>query len=400
MRTPSSRNLAVLVTSQALFVTGTSVLVATSALVGAQLAPDPRLATVPTGLGFLVAMLVTYPASLLMQAVGRKQGFWLGQACSGVGAGLAASAILYSSFPLFCLALVFIGANRGIAPYYRFAAVESVDESHKARAIAWILVGGLIAAFLGPNLARWTRDLVAGGAFAGTFLALAAIQIVAIFVMSGLDLPTPPKKKRSEGGRALARIACQPLYAVAVFVAIVSFVMMNALMTATPLAMADRGFVFGHTASVIQWHAVGMFAPALFSGRLVDRFGTIRMMFAGTVLLASSASINLIGESLGHFILSLATLGIGWNFLFIAATTLLTDTYRPEEKARAQGLNDFLVFAAVTVSATSSAWLYESLGWRGMSWAALPLVALVGVAVALASRPMATTPESVEPSAL
>ncbi len=376
------RNLAVLVASQAIFTTGSSLVVATAALVGHRLAADPRLATLPTGLGFLAAMLITYPASLVMQTRGRRFGFQAGFLSGAVGAILATISILRPNFPLFCVALLLVGVNRGIAPYYRFAAVEAVSEGRRARAIACVLVGGLVAAFLGPGLARWTETLIAQP-FAGSFSALIGVQLLGLITLAGLDLPRVEAVEAASSGRPLARVAAQPRYLVAAFGAVVSYATMNALMTATPLAMAERGFAFGPTASVIQWHLAGMFAPALVSGRLVERFGPRRMMVLGAAGIGVAAAGNLAGTTFLHFALSLGALGVGWNFLFVAATALITETYEPAEQARAQGFNDLLVLGAMTVSATTAGWLYESAGWWRMNAAVLPLVGLVILAVAL-----------------
>ena len=399
LMTTAKRNVLLLAACQAIFITGSSLVVSVSALVGLDLAPDPRLATLPAGLLFLAAMTTTMPASLLMQQIGRQRGFVIGVSVGGLGAALSSVAILAGSFPLFCLGSALLGVLAGIAQYYRFAAADAVDTAHRPRAISLVLAGGLLAAFLGPNLAAYSRDAVDGGQFVGSFAAFAALQIVALALLFFLDLPLPSIEEQAGGGRPLGRLIRQPRYIVAVAAGVVAYATMSLLMTATPLAMAERGFSFGATASVIQWHLVGMFAPAFVSGRLVERYGTARIMILGAVSLVASVLASLAGATLWHFWIGLAALGVGWNFLFVAASSLLTQTYAPAEKAKAQGFNDLLVFGTVTCTATLAGTLHDTFGWRAMNYGALPAIGtLVCLVLWLAGRAAAAETTPVAPS--
>jgi MFS family permease len=380
------RNVLLLAACQAIFVTGSSLVVSVSALVGLALAPDPRMATFPAGLLFLSAMVSTMPASLLMKRIGRRQGFAAGAIAGGLGAGLCSVAIAVESFAGFCAGSALLGLLAGAAQYYRFAAADAVAEALRPRAISLVLAGGLVAAFSGPNLARWGRTALDGPEFLGSYAVLAGLQIVALVLLSKLDLPEASLEERASGGRPLARVALSPRYALALMGAVTAYAVMNLLMTATPLAMATHGFAFGHTASVIQWHAVGMFAPSFFTGRLVQRFGSLRVMGCGVLILGLSAVTNLVGSSIWHYWGALAALGVGWNLLFVASSSLLTRTYAPAEKAKAQGFNDLLVFATVTLTATSAGALHEILGWRTMNLGVLPPIVALLLMIVWADR--------------
>ncbi len=383
----SRSTVLLLATCQAIFVTGSSLVVAVSALVGLALAPDPRLATLPAGLQFLSASVTAMPASLLMRRWGRRPVFALGLGVGAAGGLTAAGALRNDSFPAFCLATVLLGVLAGVAQFYRFAAADVVATHERPRAISWVLAGGLVAAFLGPNLASVTRRAIGEIEFFGSFLALAALQLLALAVLAGIDLPRPLAEESASGGRSLSQLARQPSFVVAVLGGVVAYSCMSWLMTATPLAMGARGFAFHSTAGVIQWHLVGMFAPALFAGLLVERWGETAIMILGATLLVASAATNLAGEGLGHFRFALAALGVGWSLLFVAASSLVASVAQPSEKARAQGLNDLLVFGSVTVAATTSGTLHATIGWRAMNLCALvPAGAILALSVWLRHR--------------
>lgn len=371
------RNVLVLAMCQAVFVTGSSLFVSTTALVGLALAPDPRLATLPAGLLFGTAMLTTMPASLAMQRWGRRRGFLLGVGVGMLGGLVAAAAVAAQSFAGFCVGAALLGGLAGCAQYYRFAAADAVEPRYRPRAISWVLAGGLVAAFVGPNLAVQTRQIADWPPFTGSYLVFAALQALPLFLLTRLALRPGPAPQAPRLGAAIPRLLRRPRFVLAVLAGLVAYGTMNTLMTATPLAMHEHHFGFGHTASVIQWHVVGMFLPSFFSGVLIERFGSLRIIRAGALLLAVSAGANLFGESLLHFWTSLFGIGVGWNFLFVAGSALLTTTYEPEEKAQAQGLNDLLVFATVTATATTSGLAHQVLGWHAMNLAVLPGLALV-----------------------
>ena len=373
------KNVLLLAACQAMLVTGLSLLIATSALVGYRLSPDKALATLPLAMQMLAGMLTSIPASLFMQRFGRRAGFLLGSAIGIAGAGLATVAIVTGSFSLFVLGATLSGMFAGFANYYRFAAVDVATADYHGTAISYVLAGGVIAAFIGPNLAHWTSAWLAAP-FAGSYLALAAILMLSFTTPLFLDIPRPPREADGSG-RALGVIARQPVFIVAAIGGMLGYGIMSLVMTATPLAMHGHHHAFSDTAFVIELHMLGMFAPSFFSGHLIRRFGVLPVMLAGGVLSAVCVGINLTGSSLSHFWLALFLLGIGWNFLFIGATTLLTEAYAPEEKAKTQALNDFLVFGMVTVAVLSAGSLQHHLGWRTVNYGVMPLIGATLTAV-------------------
>lgn len=385
MRTPSlARNVGVLAACQALFFMCNTIVISTSGLVGLELAATPALATVPLGLQFIGTMSATLPASLLMQRIGRRPGLMLG-ALLGVLAGLLGwLAIMRASFLLFALSGVVYGAFSAFCQYYRFTAADAADAARRpdpgaarARAVAWVLAGGVIAAVAGPELAKATRDLMAPVLFAGCWAAVAGLAALALLTLALLDLPHARLVASAGGGRPLGEILRQPAIVTAFLAALISYVTMNLLMTATPLAMLDCGFDFADTAFVIQWHVLGMFLPSFWTGGLIARLGAERVIGAGALVNLLCIAVTLSGLGLDRFVLGLFLLGLGWNFMFIGGTTLLTASYRPEEKARVQGVNDLLLFTSVALSATASGALHAAIGWRAMNLAAVPAVLLV-----------------------
>lgn len=375
------RNVALLATSQALLMSGQVVLLATASLVGAVLAPIPSLTTLPSALSFVAGTAITIPASLFMRRMGRRVGFVAG-AVVGVAAGLvAAVAIVRGSFALFCIGTLLAGVYGGFGSYYRFAAADAADDAFRSRAISYVMAGGVVAAFVGSNLATWSRGLLPDAIFAGSFLAFAGLAVLSAIVLVFVDLPRPQTVERGRTGRPLATIARQPEFGVAVLVGMVGYGVMVFLMTATPLAMKEHAFAFGSVAFVIEWHVLGMFAPSFVTGTLIRRIGTLPVMGAGGLLMVGTVVANLMGAGLWHFWAALVLLGIGWNFVYVGATTLLTGSYRPEEKAKAQGLNELVVFAGVACASLSAGALVRAVGWREVNLASAPfiLVALAAV---------------------
>lgn len=386
MPRPYARNVAALAACQALFFMCNTVVISTTALVGLQYAPTPALSSLALGLQFLGTMAGTLPASFLMQRFGRRLGFRLGS-LFGVAAGaLGAHAIVQGSFALFCLASLLYGVFGAFCQYLRFAAVDAAtatapDEATAAKrrghAIGWVMAGGTVAALLGPELAKATQGLLAPVLFAGCFVAVAVLAAALGLATALLDPLRPPPAARAGGGRPLAAIARQPKAVTAFVTALVAYVTMNLLMTATPLAMVACGLGFADSALAIQWHVLGMFAPSLVTGHLVARFGPLPMIGVGTALMGACVAVDLGGVEVAHFAAGLLLLGVGWNFMFIGATTLLTCCHTEAEKAKVQGLNDFLVFTAVGLSASAAGALHYLLGWQALNLLVIPGLLLV-----------------------
>ncbi len=366
------RNVLLLALAQALLISATSLQISVAALVGQTLG-GPALATIPLGLMYLGSMLTTFPASFYMRHVGRRIGFMTSSTIGIASATLATYAIAGNSFALFCSASLLIGVFNGFGQYYRFAAADTATAAFRSRAIAYVLAGGVLAAFIGPNLAALTR-LSAGIPFAGSYAALIGLYGLSLLISTLLRIPKPGVQELAGPSRPLAAIARQPAYIVAVLGAMIGYGVMNLVMTATPLAMHDYHHSFTATAHVIQWHVLAMFVPSFFTGHLIRRIGVLNVMLLGALILFACVTVNFTGTSVPHFTAALILLGTGWNFLYIGGTTLLTETYRPAEKAKAQAGNDFLVFSTVTCTALGAGALHRYFGWSGINASVLPLI--------------------------
>jgi len=357
-----------------------SLILTASALVGYTLADDKSLSTFPVAVIFIAIMFTSIPAAMLMQRIGRKAGFMLGTLFGVVGGIVATVAIMNSSFWMFVASSVFIGIFNGFGNYLRFAAADSVDHEHKSRAISFVMAGGVVAALVGPNLATLTRDSIQGMPFAGSFMSIIVLYILAFISLSFLKLPTLQgltEGKPVAKPRPLFEIAKQPKFIVALICSMMGYGAMSFVMTATPLAMSHHAHTFSATSFVIQWHVLGMFAPSFFTGSLINRFGVSRIMFVGVLLGFASVAINLFGHSISHYWLALTLLGIGWNFLFIGGTTLLTESYRPEERSKTQAMNDFSVFTMVTIASLSAGSLQHNFGWQMVNLGVIPLLIII-----------------------
>lgn len=381
------RNVLLLAACQALYMTGTSTVVAVTAVAGGLLAPSHALATLPFSLQFVVTTATTMPASLLMRRIGRRIGFQIGLLAGTLGAGLAMAGLLIHSFAVFALGSALIGILNGFAVFYRFAAADAASEVFKSRAISLVLAGGVIAAFTGPNLARLTVDLFPQAAFAGSFVVLVAVHMVAILLLQGIDIPRERLLDTEPPGRPLGTIVRSPVFAVALGAAASAYASMNLVMTATPPAMLAHGHVFSDAAFVIQWHILGMFAPSFVTGHLIARFSATRMIAAGALLILLCVAINLAGVDVGHFTAALVLLGIGWNFMFVAATSLLAQAYTASEKAAVQGFNDLVVFSGVAAASLASGALENAIGWSAVNLAVIgPVIAAGAAALWLSAR--------------
>ncbi|MBK6805399.1 MAG: MFS transporter [Betaproteobacteria bacterium] len=388
MSTPAvtdHKTLALLAACQGLLLINGAGLISMQGLVGYMLTDTKSLATLGATTYVIGSALAAMPAALWMARVGRRAGFMTGAFINIVGCGLAALALHLRSFPLFCAATAVIGIYQAIGLQYRFAAAEVAAPADRAKAISWVLAGGIAGGILGPESMRLARDWFATP-FAGSFIVLAAYALLAMAVQSRVHVPKPTREERSGGGRPLGEIVRQPVFVVAVISAAFGYGIMNLLMVATPLAMDFCSHPFAQAAMVIQWHVVGMYAPGLFTGSLIRRYGVLKVILAGVVLVGGCVAVALSGTTVTHFLVALALLGVGWNFMYTGGTTLLTESYAPAEKARAQGANDFAVFATMGVSSFSSGALVSVAGWERMNMLALPVLAVVVVAVVWLAR--------------
>ena len=388
MSTPAvtdHKTLALLAACQGLLLINGAGLISMQGLVGYMLTDTKSLATLGATTYVIGSALAAMPAALWMARVGRRAGFMTGAFINIVGCGLAALALHLRSFPLFCAATAVIGIYQAIGLQYRFAAAEVAAPADRAKAISWVLAGGIAGGILGPESMRLARDWFATP-FAGSFIVLAAYALLAMAVQSRVHVPKPTREERSGGGRSLGEIVRQPVFVVAVISAAFGYGIMNLLMVATPLAMDFCSHPFAQAAMVIQWHVVGMYAPGLFTGSLIRRYGTLKVILAGVALVGGCVAVALSGTTVTHFLVALALLGVGWNFMYTGGTTLLTESYAPVEKARAQGANDFAVFATMGVSSFSSGALVSVAGWERMNMLALPVLAVVVVAVVWLAR--------------
>jgi MFS family permease len=390
------RNILVLAACQALVQTGLVSIITASGLAGHMLATEKSLATLPVSFLMIGTMITTIPASLFMGRFGRRAGFWLGTLLGALGGVLGVISLINGWFWLFCFAHIFYGGYQGFAQFYRFAAAEAVASAFRSRAISYVLLGAAVAAVVGPHLVAYTKDFAASGAFVATYAIIVVLSLIATIVVSFIDLPKPVEQKTAEKSRRISAVVAQPTFLVAVTVAAIGFGVMNLAMTATPLAMAHHHHGLNETAFVIQWHVLGMFLPSFFTGNLIGRFGAPRIMLAGVALLSSHVAIALSGVEFLHFASALVLLGVGWNFMYLGGTTLVTETYRPSEKAWAQGIFDFTVLTTVVISSFASGALLHAFGWTGVNLLAVPLLIAAGAALAAymvwSRRPVARAP--------
>ncbi len=373
-------NVGLLAACQAMLFTNNATLIAINGLAGLALAPNASLATLPVTCWVIGGAITTMPASMYMKKVGRRSGLIHGASVGIVGAAICASAIWQANFWLLCFGALVWGIYNAFGQYYRFVAAEVAAPDFRATAVSLVLAGGLVGGIVGPTLSRYTVDLI-GPKFAGAYLALIAFALVTMAILSRIRIPDPTAAEQSASGRPLSEIAAQPKYIVAVLSAALSYGVMNFLMTSTPIAMGVCGHPYGDAAFVISSHVVAMFAPSFVTGGLIRRLGTIPVMLAGAALNVVCIGVALAGVAVANFWWSLVLLGVGWNFLYIGATTLLTETYRPEERAKAQGANETAIFAMMALSSFSSGMIVTNAGWEKVNYAAMPLIALVIVAL-------------------
>ncbi len=375
-----TRNVLLLAGTQALFQTISVMVMTLSGLVGLQLETDKSLATLPIAMMMVAAAATMIPASMFMQRFGRKAGFLLGTVL-GCTAGLtAAAAIWVHDFWLFVFANMLVGGYQGFAQYYRFAAADIASADFKSRAISWVIAGGVVAALAGPNIARVTQG-IGPVPFMAAYLALFAVSALALLIVTHINIPPVVVSEVHGPARPLLEIMRQPVFLTALIGSSVGYAVMIMVMTATPLAMQMCGQSLGSSATVIQWHVLGMFVPSFFTGNLIRRYGVLTIMGLGIVLLAGHVAIALSGIEFLHFLSGLILLGVGWNFLFIGGTALLTETYRPTERAKTQAAHDFLMFGAVSLASFSAGGLLNAWGWESVNLTVLPFLGMALIAV-------------------
>ena len=382
------RNVAVLSVAQALSAAGMMTMTLLGGILGSELAPSPQLATLPVSLTILGLAVATVPAALIMQRVGRRNAFIASALTASVASLAVAWSIVQHSFPLLCGAAVVLGSNLAFQQQHRFAAAESVPPGRVSTAVAVVMVGTLVAAALGPQLALALKELVPGSEYAGSFVGVAALCLATALVLTRYR-PGPVHEPHDTPGpaRPLAEIVRQPAYVVAVLAGIVSYAVMSFIMTATPISMhVHDGHSDAATAWVIQSHLLAMYLPSLGSGVLIARIGVRAGMTAGLALMAGCIAIDSAGRDLMHYWWGLVLLGVGWNLLFVSGTALLTTAYRPAERFRAQAVNEFAVFGTQAAASLMAGPAMHLFGWRALNLAALAPMVLLGLGLSLWTR--------------
>ncbi len=381
-------NLIILVVCQLISATGSIVVVTLGGIIGATLAPDPAWSTLPISMMVVAVAATTVPATILMRRIGRGRGFAMASLSAVVGVLLAAEALRTESFFLFIAAGMTLGINMAFTQQYRYAAAESVPANYTARAVSFVLLGSIGGAVLGPELATRGQHWVEGVPYAGSMYALALLYVIQALLLLRLRALTESRRSSQPvSERALVEIVRQPLYLVAVLGGTVGYGLMTLIMTATPLSMhVNDGYSLQETAGVIRAHVLGMYVPSLVSGFLIDKLGVTRLMFIGAIGLLATSIIGLQGQSVMHYWWALVLLGIGWNFLYVGGTTMLTYTYSMQERFRAQAVNEFLVFGASATTSLLAGTIMHYFGWYRLMLVPIPILILISIALLLVRR--------------
>ncbi|MCJ8322498.1 MAG: MFS transporter [Rhizobiales bacterium] len=348
-----------------------------AANVAFSIATDKSLATLPITSFLVASMLTSVPASMLMQKIGRKSGFRIGIIIGTLGCLLAAFAIYLSSFWVLVASTFLIGIMASFQAFYRFAAADTASDKFKSVAVSWVMFGGVLAPIFAPTIISYSKNLLDPYFIAGTFVAAAAITLVSLIVISYINIPNEKITASKNTGRPLIQIIKQPLFAISVGAAMASYGLMTFVMTATPLAIlgCGQGYEIDDVTFVIQWHAIAMYGPAFFTGKIIQRIGAQTVIILGLAMLAGCALVAAMGVEITHFWVALVLLGLGWNFGFVGATAMITRHYRSEEKYKAQAFNDFMVFGTLAVGSFASGKIYNAYGWNGVTWIVYPVVA-------------------------
>lgn len=380
---PTHRQVLLLAIAQALFQSASVLVVTIGGLAGGQIASRPELATMPIAAMFLGTALAMFPASAWMAKAGRRAGFVLGAVLGVLGGLIAALGVWLASLPVLAFGIFLVGAYQAFAQFYRFAASEVAEEAFRSRAISLVLGGGIAAALLGPALARFGVSLLQPH-YVGSFLLLSLVSLIAAGVLLGLRMPHTRMDHHASvaKGRSWGQIVSQPAYLVALFGACTGSGVMVLAMTATPIAMAHHHHELSAAATVIQFHVLGMFLPSFFTGTLIARFGALRIMFTGVLLLTGHVLMTWTGTDFNAFARALVLLGMGWNFLYVGGTSLLTTTYSPAEKSRAQAINDMTIFAVGLACSFGAGGLLQMLGWQRLNGLLLPWLATTALVLA------------------
>lgn len=390
------RNVPLLALAQGMFMTVQSMGTVTLPLAALAMLDDQWkwLATMPLFLNHAGIMALTIPASLLMNRIGRRAGFTIGALLSVTFGVLAALGVWWQSFELLCFSAFLKGSAAAFAHYYRFAAADVSPSLLKPRAISYVMVGGVAAGFIGPELAKRTVDWFAPVTFMGVFVALALVAAASLLVLRVLSIPPLTATERAQGGRPLAEIARQPAFVTAVMSSMFGYAVMTLVMTSTPLAMVACGYGFQQTATVIQWHIIAMFVPSFFTGHLIQRFGVLPIIATGALIELGCALVNLAGIDFWNFLAANVLVGLGWNFAYVGGSTLLTRTYEPVERAKVQAAHDFTVYATTATAALASGVMHAAAGWKVINVATLPLMVSIVLAVIwLAAKQRAGRPQ-------
>lgn len=378
------RNVGVLVAAQAFLGAQMPMIFVIGGLAGTSLAGNPCFATLPISMIVLGSMLAATPISAIMQRFGRRAGFLLGTLGGAAGGAIGAYGLYTASFPVFLLGSLLTGIYMSAQGFYRFAAADTASEAFRPKAISYVMAGGLVSAIIGPQVVKLTADAYVIPFF-GTYLAVIAVNLLGSALFFFIDIPRPPVPAQdAPRGRSRMELLRTPRVAVAVICAMVSYALMNLVMTSTPLAVVGAGYDVGRASDVVTGHVLAMFAPSFFTGHLIARFGVERIMGLGIAILAGAGIVALAGVALPNFFVALVLLGLGWNFGFIGATTMLAGAHAPHERGRMQGLNDFMVFGGVTLASLASGGLMNcsggtaAQGWAAVNLAMIPFLALAG----------------------
>jgi MFS family permease len=372
-------NVLRLAAAQALTGANSAVIFATGSIVGATLAPDVSFATVPISMYVVGLAAGTLPTGAISRAYGRRVAFIIGTGCGVLTGVVGALAILHGMFWLFCCATFLGGLYGAVAQSYRFAATDGASAAYRPKALSWVMVGGVFAGVLGPQLVQWTMDVWPPYLFAFSFVMQAAVALVAMAILAGVDAPKPAPADL-HGGRPLLEIARQPRFIAAALCGIIAYPVMNLVMTSAPLAMKMCGLALSDSNFAIQWHIVAMYGPSFFTGSLIARFGAPTIVALGLALEAVAATVGLSGITAMHFWATLIMLGVGWNFGFVGASALVLETHLPQERNKVQAFNDFLVFGMMALGSFSSGQLLANYGWSAVNLVVYPPV-LLGLAV-------------------